>query len=123
MVLEPIADPPSEPHKLGWHKVESRGARKRASGELLPEYRLTSPTPLSRPGDLSLVCLKAQDFYLRMGEQVRGSQATRSTPRPWESSTKGSRIPSRSDLWVERRTSGEPCSRESQREVPIRPPP
>lgn len=53
-----------------------------------------------------------------MGEQVRGSQATRSTPMPWESSTKGSRMPSRTDLWVERKTSGEPCSGESQREVP-----
>ena len=49
---------------------------------------------------------------------MRGSQATRSTPTPWESSTKGSRMPSRTDLWVERKTSGEPCSRESQREVP-----
>lgn len=37
---------------------------------------------------------------------------------PWESSTKGSRMPSRTDLWVERKTSGEPCSGESQREVP-----
>lgn len=55
--------------------------------------------------------------YLRAGEQVRGSKATRTTPRPWENSTKGSRNPSKSDLCVERKTSGEPCSRDSQKEV------
>ena len=53
MALEPTADPPSEPQRLGWHKVESRGARKRASRELLPEYRLTSPhTPVLAWGPL-----------------------------------------------------------------------
>lgn len=47
-----------------------------------------------------------------------GSKATRTTPRPWENSTKGSRNPSKRDLCVERKTSGEPCSRDSQKEVP-----
>ena len=89
-------------------RLGNRETMKKASGQL--QHPHTHPhTPLPWAGDFCLVCLGVQSFYLRVGEQVRGSQATRSTPRPWESSTKGSRIPSRRDLWVERRTSGKPC--------------
>lgn len=92
------------------------GRKQRGQGEglgwwggLLPAHPIQIATTPAPAWGLYQICLGAQGFYLRIGEQAWGSQATRSTPRPWESSTKGSRIPSRRDLWVERSTIGEPC--------------
>lgn len=100
MAPEPIADHLSPQAELveGW---EQRGQEEGLGVAAASTPPTTSPHPHA--------CLGAQSFYLRMGEQAHGSQATRTTPKPWESRTKGSRSPSRSDLWVERRTSGEPC--------------